>query len=140
MQPITSSNRNFTLFEDALLVPLHGHTLSDIEMLIACLLLSAKSENPASIKSIIATVQLQTGKRLDQRGVMDAVRSLRKEHAFPILSRKAKPNGYWWCSSIEDMRVFIESFRSVALDELHTLSRIVKQNYPELSGQLKLDL
>lgn len=135
-----NSERNFTLFEDALLLPLRGHTLSDLETIVACLLLSATSEKPTSIKDIIAAVQLQTGKRLDLRSVMDIVRTLRKEHAFPILSRKSKPNGYWWCSSVDDMKVFIESFRSVALDELHTLSRIIKQNYPELSGQLKLDL
>jgi hypothetical protein len=133
------NDRNFTLFEDALLVPLRGHTLTDLETFVACLLLSATSEKPKSIKDIIDAVQLQTGKRLDLRAVMEIVRSLRKEHAFPILSRKAKPNGYWWCSSIEDMQVFIEAFRSVALDELHTLSRIIKENYPELAGQLKLD-
>lgn len=37
------------------------------------------------------------------------------------------------------MQAFIESFRSQALDELHTLSKIVNANYPALQGQLKFD-
>jgi hypothetical protein len=37
------------------------------------------------------------------------------------------------------MEAFIESYRAQALDELHTLSKIVKHNYPALQGQLKFE-
>jgi hypothetical protein len=39
----------------------------------------------------------------------------------------------------EEMTEFVESFKSQALDELHTLSKIVKHNYPALLGQLSLE-
>lgn len=37
------------------------------------------------------------------------------------------------------MEAFIESFRSQALDELRTLSKIIRHNYPALQGQLKFE-
>ena len=37
------------------------------------------------------------------------------------------------------MKAFIESFRKQALDELHTLSKIVRHNYPALQGQLSFE-
>jgi hypothetical protein len=71
--------------------------------------------------------------------VKATVRRLRKGHLFPILSsRVVGRNGYWWCSSKEEMLTFIEQFEKQPLDELHTLHRMVRRHFPELSGQLTL--
>ncbi len=88
---------------------------------------------------IIRSADEALKQRINERMVKKVIRTLRKDHAFPILARKRKPTGYWWCNSVEEMEAFIESFRKQALDELHTLSRIVNHNYPALQGQLRFD-
>jgi hypothetical protein len=130
----------FETYERELLEPLRGHVLSDLESYIASLLLGAKADRPIGINEIIVHVELALdGLRVDDRQVKNVIRSLRKNHAFPILSRKGKPSGYWWCDSVDEMQNYIEQWKAQPLDELHTLSVIVKQNYPALAGQLKLE-
>lgn len=129
----------FELYEDELISPLMGHRLSDIESFIASLLLDARSESPLPLKSIIRRVNDAKGVKPSERTVKSIIRALRKEHAFPILSRRKPPAGYWWCGSAAEMEAFIQMFKSQAMDELHTLSKIVKQTYPYLAGQLKFD-
>lgn len=129
----------FVLFEEELLNPLQGHELSEVDKYVASLLLTAATHRPIGIAEIRRRAAEALGKKLSSRSVKAIIRSLRKNHAFPILARRKKPTGYWWCASVEEMEAFIESFRSQALDELHTLSKIVKHNYPALQGQLKFD-
>ncbi|HYX72155.1 MAG TPA: hypothetical protein VE732_05240 [Nitrososphaera sp.] len=130
----------FKLYEEELLDPLRGHALTEIERFIASLLLDATTDKPIGIAEIIRAYAAHSGKRISDRIVKGIIRRLRKEHAFPILARRSKkPTGYWWCGSAAEMEMFIESFRSQALDELHTLSTIIKHNYPALLGQLKFD-
>lgn len=130
---------NFETFEAELLQPLHGHELTDVETFVAGLLLDANGTRPVGIKTIIRQVRKVRGLNLNERKVKGIIRSLRKEHAFPILARRRKPAGYWWCATADEMTEFVESFRAQALDELHTLSKIVKHNYPALLGQLSLE-
>jgi hypothetical protein len=134
-----SSNFNFEAFEHELLNPLRGHQLTEYEAFVANLLLEASSKNPMQIAEIILEIGRRFGDWPKEREVKNIVRTLRKEHAFPIISRRCKPSGLWWCGSAEEMNEFIETFRSQALDELHTLTRIVKENYPALAGQLTLE-
>ena len=129
----------FETFEAELLSPLGGHELTDVESFVASLLLSASRETPVGIKAIIQHVGRVKGFDLSERKVKSIIRSLRKDHAFPILASRQPPAGYWWCASAEEMTEFVESFKSQALDELHTLSKIVKHNYPALLGQLSLE-
>ncbi len=130
----------FKAFEDALLSPLNGHELNDKEEFVASLLLTVSIHRPLIGKEISEAVQKQFGKKLSQRAVMDAIRSLRKQHGFPILANRSKnPKGYWWCGSIKEMEAYIQDVRSHTLDELNTLSRIVHRNYPSLAGQLSFD-
>lgn len=129
----------FEIYERELLNPLNGHELTEVESYVAVLLLTASTHRPMSISEITVAVKAQTGKQLSQRIVKSTIRTLRKDHKFPILSRKSAPAGYWWCGSIEEMNAFIESFRKQALDELHTLSTIIKHNYPALQGQLRFE-
>jgi hypothetical protein len=134
------SQRNAEIFEYELFNPLRGHKLSEIESYVANLLLSANSERPIDNEAVRVAIELKFEKKIVAREVKAIIRVLRKDHAFPIISRRNKPHGYWWCQSRREMEAFIDTFRSQALDELHTLSRIIKENFPELVGQLKLDI
>ena len=134
-----SQQRNYSLFEDELLNPLQGHKLTEMEGYVASLLLSASSERPLDNEAIRTSLQLRFEEIVDPRTVKKIIRSLRKEHTFPIIARRKKPSGYWWCTSKREMEAFIATFRAQALDELHTLSQIVKANFPELAGQLRLN-
>jgi len=129
----------FELFERELLDPLGGLELTETERYVAGVLLNATSQNPMTISQIIGRLDsIWPGKLTSQREVKDLVRGLRRKHGLPILARRRKPAGYWWCGSVAEMEEFILSFRKQALDELGTLGRIVRQNYPALVGQLEL--
>ena len=130
----------FELYEDEVLQPLKGHELSDLEGYVASLLLHATSEQPIGIADIIRFVQINLRKTISARLVKGTIRTLRKDHLFPILARRASPAGYWWCASADEMESFIESFRAQALDELHTISAMVKHHYPALAGQLTFEV
>jgi hypothetical protein len=129
----------FKTFEQELLNPLRGHSLKPNEEFIANTLLDASSERPMTIKDLRQAMHENGLSAVSNRMVKRIVRSLRSEHGFPILSRRGEPAGFWWCSSAEEMEGFIKLFRSQAMDELHTLSKMVKQNYPQLAGQLSLE-
>jgi hypothetical protein len=131
------------IFEHELLNPLRGHDLSPLEEFIGSLLLKATAakpiDNAAIRRAVKAAPAPPLGFEISARMVKSVIRELRKGHAFPIISSRGKPAGYWWVSSQQEMETFIALFRSQALDELHTLGRIVKENYPALAGQLRLD-
>ena len=129
----------FEVLEHELLNPLRGHKLTEQEEFVANLLLDASSRCPMKIEQIIIAMGQRLGHWLKPREVKAIVRTLRKDHAFPIISRRRTPAGLWWCASADEMNAFIETFRRQALDELHTLSKIVNQNYPALAGQLRLE-
>jgi hypothetical protein len=134
-----STQFKFEVFEHEQINPLKGHALSDTEEFIAAVLLSATSENPMKIKDLREALHRDGRSPMSVRRVKQIVRALRKNHAFPILSRREAPAGLFWCSSAVEMEGFIKLFRGQAMDELHTLSKIVRTNYPELAGQLKLE-
>ena len=134
-----STEFKFEVFEHELLNPLRGHKLGDNELFIANLLLDATSATPMKIQDIREALHRNGRSAVSVRMVKRIVRALRKDHAFPILSRRGEPAGFWWCASAEEMEEFIKLFRGQALDELHTLSKVVKENYPALAGQLRLE-
>lgn len=126
-------------FEHELLNPLRGHDLTPLEGFVASMLLNASSRHPLDNAALRRAVKNAREIDVSERLMKSIIRELRKGHAFPIVSRREKPAGYWWASSAEEMERFIAVFRGQALDELHTLSRIVKENYPALAGQLRLE-
>lgn len=129
----------FRQFEQALLKPRNGVAMTELEAFIASYLLDASSERPRNSQQIIFAVRDVFGESITPRKVKDAIRALRKLHALPIMARRKKPTGYWWCASTDEMNDFVQLFRAQALDELHTLSRILKTNYPALAGQLNFE-
>jgi hypothetical protein len=140
---MTVNQHSAEIFEHELLNPLRGHGLSPLEEFIASLLLKASAakpiDNAAIRRAVKAAPAPPLGFDVSERMVKSTIRELRKGHAFPIISRRGKPAGYWWVSSQGEMEEFIAIFRGQALDELHTLGQIVKANYPALAGQLRFD-
>lgn len=134
-----TNDYKFETFEHELLNPLRGHRLTELELFVANLLLDASSHRPLKIRDIQESMHRAGLSTVSVRYVKQLVRALRKDHAFPILARRSEPAGFWWCASAAEMEAFIKLFRSQALDELHTLSKIVEENYPALAGQLRLE-
>jgi hypothetical protein len=133
-----SSQLKHELFELELLDPLRGLKLTKEEEFVAVMILHATAALPIGIKRLQRGLQ-DAGLGSTEREVKDIVRTLRKLHELPILSRRKKGGGLWWCESEEQMQDYYEHARRQPLDELHTLSRIVKANYPRLAGQLSLE-
>lgn len=128
----------FQVFEDEILNPLNGVQLSETEAFVANLLLDATSENPMKTAQIIEAVADGLGEKISFRQLKKIIRSLRVNHAFPILSRRSKPAGLWWCQSIDEMKEFARLWQSQYFDEMRTLYVMMKRNYPRLAGQLRL--
>lgn len=128
----------FEQFEAAMISPLEGRDLSDLELFVASLLLRSTSAQPVPLARVRRLAQDSLDRKISERTVKGTIRTLRRDHKFPILARRSKPFGYWWCSSTDEMEEFVKSFKSQALDELKTISEIVKHNHPQLAGQLSL--
>jgi hypothetical protein len=127
----------FEAFEEELLNPLNGVPLTDEESFVASLLLDATSEKPMKTEEIIERVADALGVRLSFRQLKIVIRSLRRNHAFPILSRRSKPAGLWWCQSPDEMKEFARLWQSQYFDEMRTLYVMMKHNYPRLAGQMR---
>src|SRR5262245_50209424 len=110
--------------------------LSETERFILELLRAATSEKPLRNEDIREAFLRQFHRGIGEREVKNIIQTLRQEHAYPILASRRRPAGYWFCKSAEEMKEWMEVFRSQALDELRTARRILKQHYPELAGQL----
>ena len=134
---MSAAQLKYELFERELIDPLHGKTLSKEEHLVASMILDATAKQPIGLKRLRRAL-VTAGYPMTERWVKDIIRTLRKKHELPILSRRNKGGGFWWCEDEQQMRDYYTHASKQPLDELHTLSRIVKANYPLLVGQLTL--
>jgi hypothetical protein len=92
----------------------------------------------ATVETPISNFTLQGYLRSTEREIKAAVRELRREWQLPIGSSRKPPTGYFW---IETAAAFIEwsrVYRSQAIDELVTLYKLQRSNFPELAGQQSL--
>ena len=128
----------FKQFEDELTSPIAGRELSKLEEFIASLLLDASSEKPLKTTDIVEAVQIQLGENLNRRKLKIIIRNLRRRHGFPILTRRAKPAGYFWCRSKKEWAEFDRMWMSQVMDELVTHQMMKKSVYPNLAGQRRL--
>jgi hypothetical protein len=133
-----SADLKYELLEEELLNPLRGKKLARDEEFVATLLLDATEAQPIGVKRLRRALA-EAGWPMTERWVKDIIRTLRKKHELPILSRRKKGGGFWWCENEEQMKEYVKHASRQPMDELHTLSRIVKANYPRLVGQLRLD-
>lgn len=76
---------------------------------------------------------------LDERQVKSAVETLRAVWMLPIISRRARPSGYWFAGSAEEYLAWWRTHRAQAITELTTGYRNFRANYPALAGQGELD-
>lgn len=127
----------FGLLAEEMTDPIFGHQLTEIEAFIASLLIDATSEKPMKTDRIIELVKDQVDQRLDRRKVKIIIRNLRRNHAFPILTRRSNPAGYFWCHSQKEMEEFERMWLSQVYDELITLQIMKKHNYPRMAKQLR---
>jgi hypothetical protein len=130
----------YATFEEAVMKPWTGIDMTDVERFIAGLILEATSESPIKQADIIAAVGREFTGGITDRQVRHVVRNLRRMHGFPICTRKGKPAGYWWARTEAEMEEFIQTWRAQFIDEAQTLSIMIKRNFPQLAGQLKLAL
>lgn len=131
---------NFEVYEREIINPLRGHKLTPMEEYVASLLLDTSKDHPVTNEDMRTRVKMRFDlKKIDPRTIKAVIRSLRKFHHFPILARFTKPYGYWWCQSAEEMIEYYNDARARLLDEFHTLSLIIKTNFPDYAGQLKLE-
>ena len=137
---IGQSDLPFEAFEQEMIDPLKGVPLSELESFVANLLLGATSSEPIKQAEIIAAVASKLEMTVSERMIRIVVRSLRRDRAFPICSRKGKPAGYWWGRTEPELEEFIRVWRAQFLDEAQTLSIMIKANFPRLAGQMKLEL
>lgn len=128
----------FHIFEEEVMNPLGGLQMTEQEIFIAGLILEASSEKPIKMEEIISRFEDNFRDRLTVRQLKIIVRSFRRDRAFPILSRRSQPAGYWWCQSIEEMKEFAQLWQSQYFDEMRTLYVMMKHNFPRLAGQLRL--
>ena len=128
----------FYVFEEEILNPLGGQQMTVQEVFIAQLILEASSAKPVKMDEIIEQFRKTFGENLSVRQLKVIVRAFRRDRAFPILSRRSKPAGYWWCQSVEEMKEFSNLWQSQYFDEMRTLYVMMRHNYPRLAGQLRL--
>jgi hypothetical protein len=72
---------------------------------------------------------------VSEREVKSIIRFLRRGWLLPICSRRHQPNGYWLASSIKECEEWFNTSRSQALDELSTIYKVQRANFPEFAGQ-----
>ncbi len=106
---------------------------SSREMIVAQLIRRRTIENPIKIAEISA----KTG--LHEREVKDIVRTLRSVYLLPVASSRSRPAGYYWARSWDEWEPYVRQFRGQALDEMRTIYRVTKANWPDFVGQLKFD-
>jgi hypothetical protein len=66
------------------------------------------------------------------------VRTLRKSHRLPIISRRNDGGGFWGCENDEQMKDYYDHASGQPLDSLETLHGMIRHNYKRLAGQMSI--
>src|ERR1044072_3417581 len=114
-----SAEFKYDLFEEELLAPRRGKELTQQEQLVASMILDATAKKPIGLKRLRRALKL-SGVAITERDLKDTIRTRRKKHELPILSRRNKGGGFWWCENEEQMRAYYKHASKQPLDELHT--------------------
>lgn len=130
----------YETIEQEILDPLKGVKLTENEFFVASQILEARSSAPIKMAEIMSRAFSMRAITLDSRQVRVIVRSLRRNHGFPICTRKGAPAGYYWGRSEAELAAFVNVWKAQYLDEIVTLRQMLKVNYPRLAGQLRLAL
>lgn len=126
----------FQIIEDEITNPISGVRMTEVETFVAGFLLDATSEHPRKMQEIIDALADAHGENVSQRQMKMIIRTLRRDRGFPILTRRSKPAGYYWCRSVKEFKEFEAMWTKQTMDELTTLQLMKRRNYPKLAGQL----
>src|SRR6266568_2507568 len=113
-----SAAQNEFKYEDlerTMLNPLHGLQLTEAELFVATMLLEATAAQPIGIKRLSRALA-GAGMPATERDVKDTVRTLRKKHELPIISRRNKNGGFWWCENEAQMKEYATRARKQPMD------------------------
>lgn len=99
----------------------------------ACCLVLTTPETPVSLTALMQ--ELNT----TERPIKGFIESLRKEWRLPIGSSRNHPTGYYWISTPEQMKHWLNEFLAQPKQEFQTAYRVVNANFPELAGQFNFD-
>jgi hypothetical protein len=111
---------------------------TEIERYIVWLLKQASGERPVGIAQIQSWVKQELHEVIAGRSIKDYIRTLRREHGMPVLARRGTPSGYYLCKSRDEMKKFCEAYLSQARDEMETVRKILRNNYPSLLSEFEL--
>jgi hypothetical protein len=125
----------FQVIEEEILNPISGYQMTEVESFVAELLLDATSEKPMKMKQIIDVLADAKHERVSERQMKIIIRTLRRDRGFPILTRRSRPAGYFWCRSVKEFKEFEAMWTKQTMDELTTLQLMKRRNYPKLAGQ-----
>jgi hypothetical protein len=100
---------------------------------------NASSGSPVALRDVLGMLASRFAWQINEREVKAIIRELRRTYGLPVMSRKGRPSGYWLCSSVEEMQEWIRTFKAQSLDELATLAKVVRVNYPQLAGQIEIE-
>jgi hypothetical protein len=94
-----------------------------------------------TIENPISNFTLQGYLRSTAREIKDFVKALRGDWLLPVGSNKnpKQPVGYYWIYTAAEYLNWSRPYRSQAIDQLVTLYRNQRANFPELSGQEAFD-
>jgi hypothetical protein len=106
------------------------------EQIILDAIKTRSKSNPIQNKSLRYHIQKETGAVISERKLKEIVETLRKQ-GEPVLASREKPFGYFYASSIEEIKDFERTFLSQAKTTFRTF-RAMRKNYQKLSGQQEL--
>jgi hypothetical protein len=96
-------------------------------------LVRATPEKPISLTALCQHLAVS------DRTVKSLIEAARKDWLLPIGANRDFPSGYYWINTAAEMKQWIKVFSAQPLQELTTLHRVQKANFPELNGELTFD-
>jgi hypothetical protein len=110
-----------------------NHFLHKQQFDLARLLCKATAKYPLGLNTLCAHLQLS------DRSVKGYIETLRSQWLLPIGSSKFPPSGYYWISSPDEFKQWLEAYLSQPKEEFRTAHRMLRANFPELAGQINFD-
>lgn len=78
----------------------------------------------------------ETNKRRKLAGMIEELRLL---WLLPVGSRKFEPSGYWIITDLEDFKEWFDRVKAAPIQQLSTIHKVAKHNFPILAEQIELD-
>ncbi len=99
----------------------------------------AQTLTPFTSDKPVKREYLDTWLKSTERQTKSNLARLQNEWLLPIGSRKHEPFGHWIITTETDFREWRREARQAAITRLTTIHRVERHNFPELSGQTKMD-